>query len=155
MSDGLTHDRVGFALIPAAVVAAGYAGQWLHNPHTIWIGAISYTIGISHLSPDLDTPSLPFYRWGFLKCIWIPYQQTQPHRGFSHDVVIGTLSRVFYFSIPVLMLVGLYIFTTGKSFSVATNWQDLATILIALEASAWVHLGLDGILVERLFFGRQ
>jgi len=155
MADGKTHDRIGLALLPVAALASGFAGQALHNPHSVWVGAIAYTIGITHLSPDLDLPSRPFYRWGALKCIWIPYQQMQPHRGFSHDVVVGTLSRVFYFSLPVLLLAVLHLFTTGKAFSIAINFQDITIALVALEFSAWVHLALDGILIERLFLGRK
>lgn len=58
----------------------------------MWLGEI-------YLSPDLDTKSRPFYRWGFFRFIWWPYQWLVKHRSvLSHHIWVGTFFRVLYFS---------------------------------------------------------
>jgi uncharacterized metal-binding protein len=149
MADGKTHDRVGLALIPLAVVAAVAVADRLQNPRLIWVGAIAYTLGITHLSPDIDLKSNPWRRWWILRWIWWGYQEACPHRGFSHNIVIGTLSRVIYLGLPVLILV----WASGWREAIARTplyWQEILVAFVALEVSAWVHLLLDGIFFERV-----
>jgi uncharacterized metal-binding protein len=155
MSSGKTHDRIGLALGPIAALGFGLVSQQLHNPSLLWVGAIAYTVGITHLSPDLDLKSNPYHRWSLLKFIWHPYQSVCPHRGFSHDILIGTLSRVLYLLLPLMAIAGLYLNATATPFDVTVSTQAIVVALIGLELSAWVHLALDGILIERLFFGAK
>lgn len=59
-------------------------------------------IGISlglWLSPDLDTKSDPYNRWGIIKFIWWPYQRIFSHRSpWTHLPIISTIIRVIYLS---------------------------------------------------------
>jgi uncharacterized metal-binding protein len=155
MSDGVTHDRVGLMLVPIATLGFGLVSQELHNPSLLWVGAIAYTVGITHLSPDLDLKSNPYRRWFLLGFIWHPYQSICPHRGFSHDILVGTLSRVLWLLLPLIAIAGFYLNATATPFSMTVDKQAIVIALIGLELSAWVHLALDGILLERLFFGAK
>jgi uncharacterized metal-binding protein len=149
MADGKTHDRIGLALTPTAVLGAIAVAQRLHNPRLAWVGAIAYVIGITHLSPDIDLKSNPWRRWGILRWIWWGYQQMGHHRGFSHDIIVGTLSRVIYLGLP--LLVGLWL--SGRQaviVEILRYRQEMVMALVALEISAWVHLMLDGIFLERI-----
>jgi uncharacterized metal-binding protein len=154
MADGKTHDAVGLALTPLAIVAAVAAANHFQNPRLIWVGAIAYIFGITHLSPDIDLKSNPWRRWWLLRWIWWGYQEACPHRGFSHNIMIGTLSRVVYLALPILMV----LLVSGQQEAVLGNaitltliyWQEILTALVALEVSAWVHLILDGIFLKRI-----
>jgi uncharacterized metal-binding protein len=149
MADGKTHDRVGLAVTPLVVIAAITAADRFQNPRLVWVGAIAYVIGITHLSPDIDLKSNPWRRWWILRWIWWGYQQAGSHRGFSHNIGVGTLSRVVYLGVPVL--VGLWL--AGQQNAIALiprYWQEIVMALAALEFSAWVHLILDGIFLQRI-----
>ncbi len=54
-------------------------------------------IGGFFLSPDLDIRSRPFYRWGFLRFIWWPYQWAIRHRSsLSHGIFWASWLRLLY-----------------------------------------------------------
>ena len=118
------------------------------------LAGISFVIGGLFLSPDLDTISKPLARWGLLKIIWYPYRKCIKHRScISHGLIIGTLGRVLY-------LFGIYLII----FSFTNNFElerlealikdakiliirypdEIVSILLGLEISAWLHLLLDG-----------
>lgn len=114
MADGKFHDRAILATAPIVGLAA-----MLIAPSLTPIAVASHVLGGLFLSPDLDTVSRPYRRWGVLRWIWIPYQKLIPHRGLSHLPIVGTASRVAYLLLPVL---------------------------VGLECSAIVHLWADGLL---------
>jgi uncharacterized metal-binding protein len=58
--------------------------------------ATGYLIGLYFLSPDLDTKSNPYRRWGPFRVIWIPYRLLFKHRGISHNPVIGPFLPLSY-----------------------------------------------------------
>lgn len=60
------------------------------------------------LSPDLDTRSRPFYRWGLFRFIWWPYQWAFRHRsGWTHGVGFAAWLRLLYlFAVLTLMYLG-------------------------------------------------
>jgi len=104
MASGQQHDR---------------ATCWLALPYGLlwwpWLGplgtvvsALAFLIGGLWLSPDLDTNSRPYQRWGPLRWLWWPYRKTLRHRSIlSHTPVVGTLVRVGYGLGIVLLLSGL------------------------------------------------
>jgi len=60
------------------------------------------------LSPDLDTHSRPYRRWGPFRWIWLPYQVFVPHRSWvSHSFVLGPILRVLYFIVMATLLTAL------------------------------------------------
>ena len=134
MASGETHDNVGYALTVPVAIAASVA----FNLQLGVIVGVSYFIGIHWLSPDLDTSSKPFHRWGFLKVLWEPYQALIPHRGISHWLIIGTLTRVAYLALPVFLLFG---------WSCVDPFIHYGfPVFIGLELSAITHLFLDGLI---------
>ena len=154
MADGNTHDRIGLYCL-APVVAGSLITT--RSPELSAAIASGYAIGICWLSPDLDCKSNPYRRWGLLRWVWYPYRKLMKHRGLSHWIIFGTLSRLLYLSIPLIAIVLTLVKTTPN-----INWLQIAAIaydacfkygLLAiafvggLELSAWVHLFLDGILL--------
>jgi len=132
MPSGQTHDRItlwSLPLVTASTLALTGSGN-------ITLGvSVGFLFSGLMLSPDLDLHSLPFKRWGFLRWIWIPYQQVMQHRSiFSHGPIIGTTIRVLYlacwiFGIGVILVAIFQFFR-----EVPGNWrqftQDMAILLI-------------------------
>lgn len=125
MANGKTHDRL-------IVVATG-----LSVPVAIALTQpvipIAMLIGGLYLSPDLDTISRPYKRWGILGLNpWYPYRKMMKHRGASHAIILGTGTRLLY-AFP--LTIALFLYLPLESFLVC---------LLVIEVSAWVHLVADG-----------
>jgi uncharacterized metal-binding protein len=93
----LLHPKVQQALPPWAAysVVLSFCGGYLFS--LFWI------------SPDLDLArNKTRQRWGVFGMIWTPYDWIFRHRGLSHSVVFGTLTRLIYLFLililPVLIL---------------------------------------------------
>lgn len=109
MPSGKTHDTIAVVtLIPLSMAVFFAAHQYIT---AIYFG-LGYLFGSCYLSPDLDTHSLPYKRWGVFRYIWIPYQKFGGHRSslsFSHDLFLGFFVRALYLSI-ILFLICLFCF---------------------------------------------
>jgi uncharacterized metal-binding protein len=56
-----------------------------------------FAFSMLFLSPDLDLArSGPMRRWGRLAFLWWPYAKLFRHRGVSHHVLWGSLTRLVY-----------------------------------------------------------
>ena len=147
MASGQQHDR---------------ATCWLALPYGLlwwpWLGplgtvvsALAFLIGGLWLSPDLDTNSRPYQRWGPLRWLWWPYRKALRHRSvLSHSPLLGTLVRVGYLTGLALLLTGLAHppASTDLLRWLQQQWSRperlLLVALIGIEASAWLHLLQDG-----------
>lgn len=94
---GKVHDRI--TIVTAAVsVPAWWAVSNTHDPVPLCIVLGAYIFSGFWLSDDLDTKSVAYHRWGFLRWLWLPYRKLVPHRSWlSHGIGIGPLLRVIYF----------------------------------------------------------
>ena len=117
----------------SALVAGG--GLWY-----AWGVDISLTAGLAvlvggyYLSPDLDTYSIPYRRWGILRWWWKPYQKLFRHRSFfTHSPLVGTAVRLAW-----LMPFWFWLFRYTEP-----NPRYLWATLAGIELSALVHLFLD------------
>ncbi len=150
MASGATHDKITKLLsLPFGIVIAMCLGQ-----EAGLISGISFLIGGLWLSPDLDTTSNAFKRWGPLKWIWKPYKKLLSHRSFlSHAPIIGTTLRLLYLaiwsSLTIMLLIKLSIvhnnFTLGEiSKNIYLHKERYLACIVGIEISAWLHLLLDG-----------
>lgn len=99
MPNGPTHDFITVSsaavMVPAALNSA--LPQMDVANTAVLVG--TYLASGLLFSPDLDTHSKPYKRWGPLRWIWLPYQTFVPHRSWvSHSFVLGPLLRVLYFA---------------------------------------------------------
>jgi len=103
MPDGKTHDKITLRFSPVLII-----GLFLLNiPFSISIIiTIGYFFSAYMFNGDLDLYSRPYRRWGFLRFIWKPYQNTFSHRSFfTHGLIVGTLIRLIYlFGIPFIIM---------------------------------------------------
>jgi len=156
VASGRCHDRATWAL------ALPFGALWWP-----WLGLTGVAVasgcflaGGLLLSPDLDTRSNATRRWGPLRLLWWPYRRWLSHRSLlSHTPLIGTAGRLLYLLVLTAALCLLArpmgaptpVQLLNRAQSV---WQQqrplLITALVALEASAWLHLIQDGDPVPRL-----
>lgn len=150
MASGRAHDQSTLALaLPLGLLV----GLW-QGPVLGLTAAVAFLLGGLWLSPDLDTRSRPTRRWGPLAPLWWPYRHLVRHRGWlSHTPVLGTISRLTY-----LTGLALGILAIGQSIGgphpgivlsgIEQLWGQqrpmMITALLAIEASAWLHLLQDG-----------
>jgi uncharacterized metal-binding protein len=93
MASGKVHDASTLMMAP---VVYWFWTTVLMLPVScgVW-SAVGVIFGGLYLSPDLDTPSRPYFRWGFLRWIWKPYQWAAKHRSvLSHSVFLGPMLRL-------------------------------------------------------------
>jgi uncharacterized metal-binding protein len=96
MPKGKTHDQIAYlSLIPTF-----FAGYYIFkDAGPAAILTLATLIGALFLSPDLDTKSKSYYRWGILKFIWIPYRHLIKHRSrWSHSLLAGPVLKTIYIS---------------------------------------------------------
>lgn len=96
MSSGRIHERNNMVMLPFFMLMAVFLTS---NPWLIVCFVAGYVLSTYYLPPDLDTVSNAYHRYGRFRFIWKPYQKLFSHRGLSHFVLIGTLTRVIYLMI--------------------------------------------------------
>ena len=97
MASGKTHTK-------ATIILAALTTPAILTPYPLI--PLGITLGL-WLSPDLDTKSDPYNRWGIIKLIWWPYQKLYNHRSpWTHLPILSTTIRLLYIS-PIIYLAGL------------------------------------------------
>ena len=94
MPSGSTHLKFEIATLPIWTFGGAILGvPW----EELVIFTLSYVAASLFLSPDLDLErSDTARRWGALRILWIPYSKVFKHRGLSHSILFGPLTRVLY-----------------------------------------------------------
>jgi uncharacterized metal-binding protein len=87
----------------------------------VLIMSISFWGATFLLSPDLDIHSQVYNNFGPIKKLFLPYQKMFKHRGISHMVVIGTMSRVAY--VVLILVAGAYL--VEQYTEVIVPWGDI------------------------------
>jgi uncharacterized metal-binding protein len=140
VASGKRHDlSIAVMLLPLTAIEVIILKDW----RSISIVTISFLIGGTWLSPDIDLKqSRPSQRLSFLSGLWYPYRKLSGHRGFSHIPILGTLSRIFYILLPLIIYN--YYFSHLNIIKLAqANSKSIELIFIGLEISAIVHLIMD------------
>ena len=103
MPSGKTHLRIELLLLPVWVVLFYLFIDASWQAGALFAGA--YLFSSLLLSPDLDLRyNRSRRRWGLLGFIWIPYTKVFKHRGVSHSVLLGTLTRLGYLGVLALLI---------------------------------------------------
>jgi uncharacterized metal-binding protein len=153
MPSGRTHDRITLWTIP---LISGIAYFLTQNGKLALILAGGFLFSGLMFGPDLDIYSVQYKRWGWFRWIWIPYRSAIRHRSqLSHGLLIGTILRLLYISLIILILSAMvtaiaYFFgyvnfqsviNSQKPFPVwnQTYTQALLALIIGLELGAMSH----------------
>jgi uncharacterized metal-binding protein len=123
MPAGRHHDRITLWTLP---LVAGVALAITHNSTLTLVTCGGFLFGGLMFGPDLDTHSVQFKRWGWLRWIWIPYRGSIAHRSpLSHAPVTGTVFRLVYLSLwlALMSLVGVTIL--NQIGQLGWTWADI------------------------------
>lgn len=103
MPSGKTHLRIELILLPVWVALFYLFIDASWQAGALFAGA--YLFSSLLLSPDLDLRyNRSRRRWGLLGFIWIPYTKVFKHRGVSHSLLLGTLTRLGYLGAFALLI---------------------------------------------------
>jgi uncharacterized metal-binding protein len=142
MPSGKTHLRIELFVLPLCV-ALLFAAESYKVITVSWeemaIFAGAYLFSSLMLSPDLDLRhNRSRRRWGPLGFLWIPYTKIFKHRGVSHSLIFGTLTRLGYLGlIALLIALGLSYFNVW-----AIPFDALRTFSIDLKLFSFLLAGL-------------
>lgn len=104
MPSGKTHAAVELALGP--VFGAAYYVVLQPDGGELAAFAGAYLFSSLWLSPDLDLPkNAARRRWGPLGFLWAPYSKVFKHRGLSHSLVWGPLTRLIYLGLVLAAVI--------------------------------------------------
>jgi len=166
MPRGATHLKSGFAFITGAsllLIVCHVSGLFrLSDPvESIALFAGVGLFSLYFLDPDLDTRSQALRRWGAFRFIWIPYRTLcGGHRGLSHSVFLGPLSKILYLLVVLLgfslglQLLGLRVLPLVQDIlEQLTRWKGTQTpglwFIVGLYTPHVFHLVLDRVLKKR------
>jgi uncharacterized metal-binding protein len=104
---------------------------------------LGFYIGTEFVTPDLDTNSTAYKRWGNLKILMLPYKWTFKHRQSSHNILYGAIVRILYISIIILV----FYYLIFKSFSTDLDISPVYVIifLFGIIIANALHVILDNI----------
>jgi len=144
MPSGKSHLRLELFLLPVFL-----AGIYLMDVGWPLLLAFSsaYLFSSLLLSPDLDLRSnATRRRWGPLGFIWWPYTKVFKHRGLSHNLLLGPLTRIGYlFLIGFIAVYGLNHLGIGANLRLrpGLDREILAMIAIGLYLPNGLHILYD------------
>lgn len=137
-------------MLALPAIAGGAVYEGLASPVEIGLFAGAYVFSSLWLNPDLDLKTNSARkRWGPLRFIWGAYARAFKHRGRSHSLVVGPLTRLTYLAIVFgLAAVGLsYMGLTLPS--TAPEWvtfRGIGVVFVGLYVPNVLHVLLDRIL---------
>lgn len=138
MPSGRTHDRITLISLPLVV---GSSLLITRNAEYTLIAAGAFLFSGMMFGPDLDIYSVQYQRWGVLRWLWLPYRKLFSHRSlFSHGFTIGTLIRVFYLSIFLILVAIVLVAFAQTIWGFSWNWRDFwlkAWRLLHKERLGW------------------
>jgi uncharacterized metal-binding protein len=146
---GRTHLAIelgllGFYAIPLLLlVRAGHIAPWAAAAF-----AVSYLFSSVLLSPDLDLArSRPARRWRAGRFLWFPYALVFRHRGLSHHLLLGPLTRIAYLgALLAFLLWGAGLLTQEIR---VPRWTVLVPVLVGLYLPNQVHIVMDRLRTRR------
>ncbi len=157
MSSGKTHDYLNMtagALLAGVMIGASWPAIVITPFVAGWLVATLI------FSPDADV--MPKKRTKILRLILYPYSIIFKHRGLSHSLLFGTITRIFY----AVVVFGLFVFVLSKMGYIDFGTHNYLAYLghfvvnynydlVAYKAVTWLYLGMFGadllhLLLDRL-----
>lgn len=150
MPSGKTHDSLTFMTCLGAIPILGLLmPQTPESAGSILAAVCAHGVSGFLCSPDLDTDSIVYRRWGILRFVWKPYQYVIPHRSFlSHGVFFGPFIRLLYLGAIWYALVWL-VPPLASAMTLWEGWEGRYWALGGWFTGSALHSGSDW-LVSRL-----
>jgi uncharacterized metal-binding protein len=102
-----THRIFNYLIFIAAVLFLNSFGIFQVSPIQLLAIGLGFYIGTEFVTPDLDTDSAAYKRWGRLRILMIPYKWLFKHRKSSHNIFSGAIIRIIY--ITAIIAVSYYL----------------------------------------------
>jgi len=137
------HRLFHYIIFIAAVLIIYSANIFRLSPGLLLATGLGFYIGTEFVTPDLDTNSSAYKRWGRLKILMFPYKWLFKHRQSSHNILYGAIVRILYISIIIL---GVH-YLLFKSFlpELRFSWVYILFFLIGIIIANALHVILDEI----------
>jgi uncharacterized metal-binding protein len=138
------HRIFNYIIFFAIVFVLYYKNIFSFTPGMLLAIGLGFYIGTEFLTPDLDTNSTAYKRWGRLKILMLPYKWLFTHRKSSHNILYGAIVRILYISVIIL---GFY-YLIFKSLPSELDLSPLygMIFLIGIILSNALHVILDKII---------
>lgn len=142
MPGGRTHLRFELATLPLWTIGGAVLGvPW----GELVVFTLSYVGASLLLSPDVDlVDSVPARRWGALRVLWLPYARIFRHRGLSHSLLLGPVTRVLYLGLLAFSAwIALYL---SLGIRIGWHWpppRTVAAMASGVYLSNFLHVSLD------------
>ncbi len=137
---GYNSHRVFNYIIFVLIAALFYSVRCLRTEYLLVTG-FGFYIGTELVTPDLDTDSTAYRRWGRLRLIMLPYKWIFRHRQSSHAVFYGAIVRILYICIIILGLYYLLFKSLPPAFKISPSY-GIAFLAGLITANA-LHVVLD------------
>lgn len=151
MPSGKTHTRINFISLPAILIALMAWG--LTSTSFYLFFALGFVVGTYLITPDMDTRSDSYRRWGIFRFIWYPYMRSVSHRSpISHTLILGDVFRLVYLTTilsPLLIVINKYLLDDNILFYIETYKFQLLSVVIGIMAASAMHIIADNISTKR------
>jgi uncharacterized metal-binding protein len=147
MPSGRTHLVIEAGILSALAVAGIVLvckGSLPTESLLAFLGGFAFSMVF--LTPDLDlVRSRPTRRWGRLSILWWPYAKIFRHRGVSHHIVWGPVTRIAYLTaLAAATAVGIGALL-GRSVSFGEPHANVWAILVGVYVPNIVHTVVDAV----------
>jgi uncharacterized metal-binding protein len=147
MPSGRTHLVIEAGILSAFAVAGAVLVRKGSLPTESLLGFLGgFAFSMVFLTPDLDlVRSRPARRWGRLSILWWPYAKIFRHRGLSHHIVWGPLTRIAYLTVLVAATAVGIGALLGRPVSFGEPHADVWAILAGVYVPNIVHTVADAV----------
>jgi len=138
-----THRIFNYLIFIVAVLSLNSYGIFHVSMIQLLAVGLGFYIGTEFVTPDLDTDSAAYNRWGRLRILMLPYKWLFKHRKSSHNIFSGAIVRIFYL---IVIIAGSYVLLF-KSLSLENMLFPVIIIIFlgGIIAANALHVILDGI----------
>ncbi|MCX9083926.1 MAG: DUF2227 family putative metal-binding protein [Candidatus Methanoperedens sp.] len=139
-----THRIFNYLIFIAVVLFLDNYGIFHFSPIPLFAIGLGFFIGTEFVTPDLDTDSSAYKRWGRLRILILPYKWLFKHRQSSHNIFYGGIVRILY--IAAIIAVSYYLLF--RSFPLENILYPVHIIIFlgGIIAANALHVILDGII---------
>lgn len=139
-----THRIFNYIIFIAAALSIYYYRIFHLSLVQLLAMGLGFYIGTEFVTPDLDTSSSAYKRWGRLRILMLPYKCLFKHRKSSHNIFYGGMVRIFYIT---AIIIGSY-YLLFKSFPLENILFPVHIIIFlgGIMVANALHVILDGIL---------
>jgi uncharacterized metal-binding protein len=138
-----THRIFNYIIFIVAVSSVYYSGILHLNLVQLLAVGLGFYIGTEFVTPDLDTNSAAYKRWGRMRILMLPYKWLFKHRQSSHNIYYGVIVRILY--IGAIITAFYYLIFKSLPLENILFPVHIIIFLVGIIAANALHVILDSI----------